>query len=303
MIKKVLKKLLPPNLTWWKLAIMQLSGLALVILMINLGIDKPFASIVGHKNDDSLGWFIFLSVVLPIIIGWYKKIRGWWVLVLFWTSFMLIMICCFVVKLYSLISIEEPIETFQEEPIVLVNPINFESESYLIPEEESLGYINCVKGHNEEQTIYDSFIEGKTDTLYIEEDNVEFTFNVVSSNPNIPVLKLENTICPSLVNEGDLDGNGTTEIGILDTWHTSSCRLYRIYTLKNNKWYYLVPPLETSESVRASGVELAEPTGKRDKVRVRYADFEAPLSSCASSPIKDTIVVTSFLSITEIECR
>lgn len=295
MIKKILKKLLPQNLTWWKLVIMQLSGLALVILMIKLGIGKPFASIVGHKNDDSLGWIIIFSVVLPIVIGWYKRIKGWLVLALFWICLLLIMICCFVVKLYSLNSIVQPSET---EPIVFL-PVVLESDSYLIPEDEPIGYINSVKGHNEEQMIYDSFIEGRTDTLYIEKDNVKFTFNVVSSNSNIPVLKLENTICPSLVNEGDLDGNGTTEIGILDTWHTSSCRLYRIYTLKNDKWYYLVPPLETSESVRASGVELAEPTGERDKVRVRYADFEAPLSSCASSPIKDTIVTTSFLSITE----
>ena len=298
MIKKILKKLLPQNLTWWKLVIMQLSGLALVILMIKLGIDKPFASIVGHKNDDSLGWIIIFSVVLPIVIGWYKRIKGWWVLALFWTCLLLIMICCFVVKIYPLNSIEQPIETLQEEPIVFV-PVTLESDSYLMPEEESLGYINSVKGHDEKQIIYDSFIEGRMDTLYIEEDNVEFTFNVVSSSPNIPVLKLENTICPSLVNEGDFDGNGTTEIGILDTWHTSSYRLYRIYTLKNDKWYYLLPPLVTSESVMASGVELAEPTGERDKVRVRYADFEAPLSSCASSPIKETIVVTSFLSIRE----
>ena len=126
MIKKILKKLLPQNLTWWKLVIIQLSGLALVILMIKLGIDKPFASIVGHKNDDSLGWLIFLSVVIPIIIGWYKKIRGWWVLALFWTCLLLIMICCFVVKLYSLNSIVQPSET---EPIVFL-PVVFLTLSF-----------------------------------------------------------------------------------------------------------------------------------------------------------------------------
>ena len=97
MIKKILKKLLPQNLTWWKLAIVQLSGLALVILMIKLGIDKLFASIVGHKNDDSLGWIIIFSVILPIVIGWYKRIKGWWVLALFWTCLLLIMICCFII--------------------------------------------------------------------------------------------------------------------------------------------------------------------------------------------------------------
>ena len=71
---------------------------------------------------------------------------------------------CFVIKIYPLNSIEQPIETLQEEPIVFV-PIALESDSYLIPEEESLGYINSVKGHDEKQMIYDSFIEGRKDTL------------------------------------------------------------------------------------------------------------------------------------------
>ncbi len=177
-------------------------------------------------------------------------------------------------------------------------PLNIENDWELIPEEEmSYTYMNSVKGHSENDMICGSFLEGRNDTLYVEKTQKEYTFNVVSSNQKIPALKLKNTICPSLVYEGDLDGNGTTEMGILDTWHTSSCRLYRIYTLKDNKWYYLFPPLETSESVRASGVELAEPSGERDKVRVRYADFEAPLSCCASSPIKDTIVTALFLPI------
>ena len=59
----------------------------------------------------------------------------------------------------------------------------------------------------------------------------------------------------------------------------------------------MIAPLETSESVRASGMELAEPTDIKNKIRVRYADFKAPLSSCASSPVKDTIVTATFLSI------
>lgn len=181
-----------------------------------------------------------------------------------------------------------------------VNDIPFSattSPEVLSVEEIPMQYINSVKGHKEEEIICGSFVEGSVDTLYVTETKDKYTFKVFSSNLNIPVLKLENTVCPSLVNEGDLDGNGTTEVGILDTWNTSSCRLYRIYTLQNNKWCYLVPPLETSESVRASGFELAEPTGIKNRIRLRYADFEAPLSSCSSSPIKDTIVIASFLSI------
>lgn len=189
-------------------------------------------------------------------------------------------------------------ESISDTEAFIYEPLNTPAEfAAPVVVEEPVQYINSVKGHKEEKYIYGSFLKGREDTLYVEETNEEYMFKVVSSNPNIPVLKLKYTIGPSLVNEGDLDGNGTTEVGILDTWHTSSCRLYRIYTLKNNKWYYLVAPLETSESVRGSGVELAESTGIKNKVRVRYADFEAPLSSCASSPIKDTIVTVSFLPL------
>ena len=189
-------------------------------------------------------------------------------------------------------------ESISDTEAFIYEPLNTPAEfAAPVVVEEPVQYINSVKGHKEEKYIYGSFLKGREDTLYVEETNEEYMFKVVSSNPNIPVLKLKYTIGPSLVNEGDLDGNATTEVGILDTWHTSSCRLYRIYTLKNNKWYYLVAPLETSESVRGSGVELAESTGIKNKVRVRYADFEAPLSSCASSPIKDTIVTVSFLPL------
>ena len=177
----------------------------------------------------------------------------------------------------------------------ILNLLTFPNQ--LPMEEFPISYTNSVKGHDEKKTIYGSFLEGSIDTLYIEKTNKENVFQVVSSNPKIPTLTLEYTVSPALVNEGDLDGNGTTEVGILDTWHTSSCRLYKIYTLRNKKWYYIIPPLETSESVRASGVELAEPTGIKNKVRIRYADFTVPLSSCANSPMKDTIVTASFVPI------
>lgn len=211
------------KLTWWKLIIIQFIGISFVVLIIKLGINKPFAS-----NDELL----------------------------------------------------------EEETTTSLNLVSTESDWKIIPDEEAYSYINNVKGHKEEETIVGYFFRKSIDTLRIESSKEEYTFNVVSLNSNIPTLRLENTICPLLVNEGDLDGNGTTEVGILDTWNASSCRLYRIYTLKDNKWCYLIAPLETSESVRASGMELAEPTGIKNKIRVRYADFEAPLSSCASSPIK-----------------
>lgn len=184
--KKMIEKILAKKLTCWKLIIIQFIGILIVVLIIKLGIDRPFAS-----NDELL----------------------------------------------------------EEETTTFLNLVSTESDWKMMPDEENCSYINNVTGHDEVKMICGTFLEGKNDTLHIENSQEEYTFNVVSSNSKIPTLRLENTICPLLVNEGDLDGNGTTEVGILDTWLTSSCRLYRIYTLKDNKWYYLIAPLETSESV------------------------------------------------------
>ena len=94
------------------------------------------------------------------------------------------------------------------------------------------------------------------------------------------------------MNEGDLDGNGTTEIGILlDTWgNNSSCRSYRIYTLHNNRWCYIVSPISAFWNLRSSGLELAEPTAEKNK---RYSSSD----SCNYATIVDTIVSASFIEI------
>lgn len=172
-------------------------------------------------------------------------------------------------------------------------------------------YTNSVKGHIEENMIVGSFTGKGNDTLRVyqanhsyelgdenyDEEEKEHHSYVYSSNSNIPQLNLYYNLFPSLVNEGDLDGNGTTEVGILDTWMTSSCRKFRIYTLKDGRWVYLIEPIETAENLRASGLELVEPTGIKGKVKIRYSDFNAPLSCCANAPIKDTIITVKNIPI------
>lgn len=170
--------------------------------------------------------------------------------------------------------------------------------------EEWRKYNNSVKAHKEQDTIVGNFTKGKTDTLFIiqcsydseEREKDNYHCIMYSSNKLIPKLDLYYNIAPKLVNEGDLDGNGTTEVGILDTWYSSACRMYRIYTLHNNRWYYLIPPLYTAANLRASGLELAEPTNEKNKIRIRYCEENAPLSSCSSGPIVDTIVSVSLKS-------
>lgn len=70
-------------------------------------------------------------------------------------------------------------------------------------------------------------------------------------------------------------------------------------TLKNGRWVYLIEPIETSENLRASGLELVEPSGIKGKVKIRFSDLNALLGSCASSSIKDTIITVNYLTIND----
>lgn len=63
------------------------------------------------------------------------------------------------------------------------------------------------------------------------------------SNKNIPSIKIENCIGGKPVNEGDLNNDGTDEIGISPNWWSSLGEHYEVYTFKNGKWKYLVDPI------------------------------------------------------------
>ena len=65
------------------------------------------------------------------------------------------------------------------------------------------------------------------------------------SNDKIPSIKLDNCIGGVPINEGDLNNNGSDEIGILKLWWTSCWRPFYVYTLINNKWELVVDPIST----------------------------------------------------------
>ncbi|NDC42084.1 MAG: hypothetical protein EBZ77_11135, partial [Chitinophagia bacterium] len=65
------------------------------------------------------------------------------------------------------------------------------------------------------------------------------------SDRSIPDIKLESCIGGIPVNHGDLNLNGTDELGILPSWFTSCWRAYQVFTLINNKWTFAVEPFST----------------------------------------------------------
>ena len=139
--------------------------------------------------------------------------------------------------------------------------------------------INTIDAHNEQDTMVGNFTGKGIDTLYVEmvenpkyniqNDDMEqmYIYYLSSNNKNIPKVELYgcDAASPKLVNEGDLDGNGTCEVGYIHTWTMSQWRYYRIFSLVKNEWRYHVEDdyLDTPEWFRHSGVEVAEPGKKK----------------------------------------
>lgn len=163
--------------------------------------------------------------------------------------------------------------------------------------------IQTIDAHKEQDTIVGNFTGKGIDTLYVQEVLEDSTigyhgykYYMVSNNKHIPKIELYGIPAapPKLVNEGDLDGNGTCEVGYLHTWDCSQWRYYRIFTLRHGKWRYLIDGkyLDTAEWFRHSGIEVAEPGPRKGTILVHYGVD-------STYAIKDTIVKPTFSRITD----
>lgn len=68
-------------------------------------------------------------------------------------------------------------------------------------------------------------------------------YDAVSHNKSIPSLQIPG-VWPYFVREGDLNGDGTDEFGIVFTWWTSNWSAYYVYTLKDGQWRLLISPVD-----------------------------------------------------------
>lgn len=176
---------------------------------------------------------------------------------------------------------------------------------------EFMHSINTVDAHNEQDTIIGNFTGTSIDTLYVDkvvgqnDEKYKLTeFFLRSTNIKIPSIELYGyaDVPPKLVNEGDLDGNGTSEVGYLHTWMNSQWRYYRILTLINNEWRYLIDGdyLDTPEWFRHAGVEIAKPGKKNGTILIHhyYEGYDSNIDERVFE-IRDTIVSPTFTSITD----
>lgn len=176
---------------------------------------------------------------------------------------------------------------------------------------EFMHSINTVDAHNEQDTIIGNFTGTSIDTLYVDkvvgqnDKKYKLTeFFLRSTNIKIPSIELYGyaDVPPKLVNEGDLDANGTSEVGYLHTWMNSQWRYYRILTLVNNEWRYLIDGdyLDTPEWFRHAGVEIAKPGKKNGTILIHhyYEGYDSNIDERVFE-IRDTIVSPTFTSITD----
>lgn len=206
---------------------------------------------------------------------------------------------------------KQPKELGEEDPIMG----HFFEDNFM----EMMQANNTVYGHNECDTIIGNFTGKGIDTLYVYDkycgcdfsdslcwdihekvhNDRRSTYFLKSTNRKIPSLELYgcDEIQPKIVNEGDLDGNGTCEVGYLHTWLNSQWRYYRVFTLVNGQWRYLIydDKQETPGWFRMSGVDIVQPGPQKGTVKINYA-YEGydEVKQERVAEIRDTIVFPTF---------
>ena len=197
---------------------------------------------------------------------------------------------------------------FHKKPKFLGEEIEIPNDHKEIDEVRRHGmprYANSVAGHNECDTIWGNFTGKGVDTLYVvtivdttKEWDEATTYYAMSNNKNIPKMELFGCSLyqPKLVFEGDLDGDGKDEWGYLHTWMTSQWRYYRVFSLVNGHWRYLIESdrLNTPIFFRSSSKEVVEPGDKPGYVRINYGDYGA------HPEILDTMEKATYSKITDM---
>lgn len=98
-------------------------------------------------------------------------------------------------------------------------------------------------------TIIGNFTGLHNDTLICEpldttpmEGTYFIIWRIRSNNKQIPSIQVNNVFPLKFTTEGDLDGNGTDEVGFLKSWPYSTWEVYCALTLINGQWNFLIEP-------------------------------------------------------------
>jgi hypothetical protein len=112
----------------------------------------------------------------------------------------------------------------------------------------------------------------KQDTLDFDmkpSDEYLYDFRLFLKSDTINTLAITIASDVRFYDEGDLDGDGVHEIGILPGYTTSACRNYLVYSFKNHKWKLLFR-IDSHLADRERGIDYVKREGT--KIRILSAD-------------------------------
>ena len=152
--------------------------------------------------------------------------------------------------------------------------------------------LGCVRHHKStndidpiaqyRDTILGCFNGVEIDTLITEpidttKQRAYWDWLIYSKNNTVDTLILTQRFIVKMIQEGDLDGNGTDEFGIRRESDAGTWDNYCIYTFQNGAWKYLTEPIWTNNdhfyTDLNKGTDVVEKANQSGFVRVRFSDI------------------------------
>ena len=138
-----------------------------------------------------------------------------------------------------------------------------------------------------------------TPTGEMEENGHYYSWYIKSMNNTVPPFEIQHTVMGQLYHEGDLNGDGTDDFGILHSTDMSAINSYRVYTYTDSKWCYLYDTQYGCSWLGHWGCSegeprdnMASPIKGKNSVHVRFSDFRND-----EWTVVDSIVETQFIAI------
>ena len=150
-------------------------------------------------------------------------------------------------------------------------------------------------------TVFGHFRGKGLDTLLFEHRD-SMPWRLYSLSGRLAPLDIDCAYMLYVVCEGDLDGNGTDELGIRREQKMGNWQDYNVYTYRNGEWMYLIPSVVLYWSHFYKDLNLGQnvvkPANKKGYVQVHYSWFDddvflsdtivkicpIPVNSCDSIP-------------------
>lgn len=119
----------------------------------------------------------------------------------------------------------------------------------------------------------DTLISEPIDTI---KERAFWDWRIYSKNNTVDTLILSQRFSVTMIQEGDLDGNGTDEFGVRRESDAGTWDNYYIYTFQNGKWQYLIEPIFTYSNhfyTLNNGADIVEIANQPNFVKVRFSDM------------------------------